>query len=166
MGEVRATCHSRFSRLSLKMCCLSSLGAAVAVEGVWRGTGGAKSRSIERRDLSVTDGKNRAIPGAAKCFKMRIIEEAAWTRLGLLWISLLFLPPPVACRRDASITTRPKTFFETSSPASFTARQSRRAWNQHHVASLQSITSRRRKPERFPPRRYETVKSDRIKKQK
>lgn len=28
MGEVRATCHSRFSRLSLEMCCLSSLGAA------------------------------------------------------------------------------------------------------------------------------------------
>lgn len=112
MGEVRATRHSRFSRLSLKMCCLSSLGAAVGVEGVWRGTGGAKSRSIERRDLSVTDGKNRAIPGTAKCFKMRIIEEAAWTRLGLLWISLLFPPPPVACRSDASITTRAKTFLK------------------------------------------------------
>lgn len=45
-------------------------------------SGGAKSVSSKRRDLSVIDSKNRAIPGAAKCFKMRIIEEAAWTLLG------------------------------------------------------------------------------------
>lgn len=38
---VRATCHSRYSSLSLKMCCLSSLGAAqgLGVGGVG-GVGG------------------------------------------------------------------------------------------------------------------------------
>lgn len=97
-------------------------------------TGGAKSRSSERRDLSVTDSKNRAIPGAAKCFRMRIIEEAAWTRLGLLWISRLyfcFLQSPAGETLQLRLM---KNFSETSSPASFTARQSRLAWN--HITSL------------------------------
>lgn len=77
-----------------------------------------------------------------------------------------FLLHAVACRRDASITTRPKTFFETSSPGVFYHPSEPTRLEPHHVASLQSVTSRRRKPERFPPRRYETVKSDRIKKPK
>lgn len=136
------------------MCCLSSLGAAG--EGAEGATGGAKSGSSERRDLSVTDSKNRAIPGAAKCFKMRIIEEAAWTCLGLLWMSWLyfcFLQSPAG--ETLQLPLR-KNFSETSSAASFPARQSRRAGN--HIALL--LYSQ--KLDQFARRRYETVKSEEI----
>lgn len=40
-----------------------------------RGTGGAKSGSGKRRGLTVTDSKNRAITGAAKCFKPTRAED-------------------------------------------------------------------------------------------
>lgn len=40
-----------------------------------RGTGGAKSGSSKRRVLTVTDSKNRAITGAAKCFKPTTAED-------------------------------------------------------------------------------------------